>query len=311
MTLTERDVRVGGTRVLVREIGEGPPVVLFNGIGAHVEMWRPLERALGGLRLVSFDAPGTGRSATRAVPYTMGWLAGLVERLFDELGLERADVLGYSFGGALAQQFALQAPDRIRRLVLAATLPGWGGVPGRLPAVLSMSTPLRYYSRTFYERTAGTIAGGRARHDPGHVRRLWHDRAGYVPSSTGYVQQLWAGMFWSSLPWLQRLQNPTLIVVGDDDPLVPVSNALMMAARMPRARVFVGAGEGHFQLLDEHSSALRAIGEFLTADDLEDAPVWRSAVQVDRAQAAEQMRFDGLGALPWGALSAAFRRVRG
>jgi hypothetical protein len=75
-------------------------------------------------------------------------------------------------------------------------------------------------------------------------------------------------------------------------------------ARVRRCR------RGHFQLLDEHTSALRAIGEFLAADDLEDAPVWRSAVQVDHAQAAEQTRFDGLGALPWGAVSAAFRRVR-
>jgi pimeloyl-ACP methyl ester carboxylesterase len=302
---------VGGTRVFVREVGEGPPVVLCNGIGAHVEMWRPLERALDGLRIMSFDAPGTGRSPTRTLPYTMGWLARLVEGLFDELELERADVVGYSFGGALAQQFALQAPERIRRLVLAATLPGWGGVPGHLQAMLTMGTPLRYRSRAFYERTAGTIAGGRARRDPDYVRRLWHDRAQHAPSSTGYAHQLWAGMLWSSLPWLARIETPTLIVVGDDDPLVPVSNALMMAARMPRARVFVGEGEGHFQLLDEHGSALRAIGEFLAAEDLEDAPAWRLAAQVDRERAADQLRSDGLGALPWGAISAAFRRVVG
>jgi hypothetical protein len=79
--------------------------------------------------------------------------------------LERADLLGYSFGGALAQEFAARHPDRVRRLVLAATVPGWGGVPGRLTAMLSMGTPLRYYSRPVFERTAPTIAGGRARHD--------------------------------------------------------------------------------------------------------------------------------------------------
>jgi hypothetical protein len=118
-------------------------------------------------------------------------------------------------------------------------------------------------------------------------------------------------MLWASLPWLERLEMPTLIVVGDDDPLVPVSNALMMALRMPDARVFVGAGEGHFQLLDEHSTALRAIGEFLAADDLEDAPVWRRAARVDRARTSDQLRVDGLGALPWGAVSAAFRRLVG
>jgi pimeloyl-ACP methyl ester carboxylesterase len=195
------------------------------------------------------------------------------------------------------------------RLVLAATLPGWGGVPGHLTALLSMGTPLRYYSRTFYERSAGTVAGGRARYDEEHVRRLWRDRAGHAPSFTGYSQQLWAMSLWSSLPWLTRVTAPTLIVVGDDDPLVPLSNPLMMAARMPNARVFVSAREGHFLLLDKDSSALPAIHDFFAAEDLADAEVWRSALRVERDQVDRQMRADGLGALPWGVVSAVVRRV--
>jgi len=190
-------------------------------------------------------------------------------------------------------------------------LPGWGGVPGRLTAMLSMGTPLRYYSRPVFERTAPTIAGGRARHDRDHVRRMWTDRAGYVPSPTGYAQQLWAMTTWTGLAALGRIQAPTLVVAGDDDPLVPMSNAFMMAARIPRARVFVGPGEGHFQLLDEDSPALPAIREFLVADRLADAPVWRSAARVQPEQVAAQLRSDGLGALPWGALSAVVRRVVG
>jgi len=306
-----RRLRVAGTELFVREVGEGAPVVLCNGIGAHVEMWRPLERALDGVRIISFDAPGTGRSQTRLLPSSMSGLARLVAALFDRLGLERADVLGYSFGGALAQELAARHPDRVRRLVLAATLPGWGGVPGRLTAMLSMGTPLRYYSRPVFERTAPTIAGGRARHDRDHVRRMWTDRAGYVPSPTGYAQQLWAMTTWTGLAALGRIQAPTLVVAGDDDPLVPMSNAFMMAARIPRARVFVGSGEGHFQLLDEDSPTLPAIREFLVADRLADTPVWRSAARVQPEQVAAQLRSDGLGALPWGALSALVRRVVG
>ena len=244
VTAAERHLEVMGTDVFVRELGDGPPVVLFNGIGAHVEMWRPLERALDGLRIISFDAPGTGRSQTRLVPLRMDQLARFAEGIFDALGLERADVLGYSFGGALAQEFAVRAPERVRRLVLAATFPGWGGVPGNLSALLTMGTPLRYYSRDFYERTAGTIAGGRARHDPQHVRALWRDRSTYAPSPIGYSQQLWAITMWSGLRRLARITAPTLVVVGDDDPLVPLSNALMLAARIPEARVFVEPRRG-------------------------------------------------------------------
>ncbi len=252
------------------------------------------------------DALRRGRCPTRWAG-SPGWSTGL----FDELELDRADVIGYSFGGALAQQFARQAPERIRRLVLAATLPGWGGVPGRPEALLTMATPLRYYSRAIYERTAGTIAGGRARSDSDYVRRLWRDRAQHAPSPAGYAQQLWAGMFWSSLPWLRHVELPTLIVVGDDDPLVPVSNALLMAARMPHARVFVGQGEGHFQLFDEHTSALRAIGEFLSAHDLEDTHVWQRSAHDHAGGAAGEGQPDGIGPLPWGPVSAAFRRVFG
>jgi pimeloyl-ACP methyl ester carboxylesterase len=235
----------------------------------------------------------------------------LAVRLLDELEVVQADVVGYSFGGALAQEVAVQARDWVRRLVLAATLPGWGGVPGHLTAMLSLMTPLRYYSRTVYERTAGTLAGGRARYDDDFVRELWRDRSGHVPTFTGYAHQIWAAMLWSSLRWLSRVDAPTLIVIGDDDPLVPMSNALMMAARMPRARVFVGRGEGHSQLLDENSTAVRAIKQFLDAKRYEDAAPWRSGTPVDAAQVSEQLRADGLGALPWGAVSAVFRHVVG
>ena len=311
MRVAESRMKIGGTDVFVRDLGEGRPLVLINGIGAHIKMWKPLERALPGLRIVSFDAPGTGRSPTQVLPSTIYDLGRLVDGLFDEVGLANADVLGYSFGGAVAQQFAAQFPWRVRRLVLAATVPGWGGVPGGWKAFLAMATPMRYYSRRFYERTAGTIAGGRARRDHDYVQGLWRDRAGYVPSFTGYAQQMWALSTWSSLPWLKRIQAPTLVVVGDDDPLVPLSNALMMAARIPNARLYVGEREGHFQLLDEHSGAVRAIRGFLGAEDLNDAPVWLSALRIDEADVDEQMRSDGLGGLPWGAVSALFRLMMG
>lgn len=309
MRKVERSWRLRGTEVFVRDVGEGPPVLLINGIGAHVEMWGSVERALDGRRVISFDAPGTGRSQTRPVPTTMAGLATLVGRLLDELQVDSADVVGYSFGGMLAQQFAASSPDRVRRLVLAATLPGWGCVPGRLSALLSLATPLRYYSRTYYERTAGTTGGGRARRDREHVRRLWRDRAQHAPSALGYTHQLWATMMWSSLPFMGRITAPTLIVVGDDDPLVPLSNALMMASRIPQARVLVVPDDGHFLLLDEQSAAPRSVGEFLAADQLEDSQVWRAARTAHRAEAADLLRADGLGALPWGAVSAVVRRA--
>ena len=76
--------------------------------------------------------------------------------MLDRLGYGEVDVLGYSFGGPVAQRLARRAPERVRRLVLAATTPGWGGVPGSLRTLVRMSTPLRYYWRSYYESIAGT-----------------------------------------------------------------------------------------------------------------------------------------------------------
>src|SRR6185436_17213526 len=99
----EQDLRIGGLRLHVRQAGEGPPLLLLNGIGAHVGMWKPLERTLPDVRVISYDAPGTGRSQTSLWPLTIEALADLAAGVLDELGHERVDVLGYSFGGIVAQ----------------------------------------------------------------------------------------------------------------------------------------------------------------------------------------------------------------
>src|SRR3954462_2104271 len=95
----ERVLRIGGLRVQVRELGEGKPLLLLNGIGAHVRMWRPLERALGAIRLIAFDAPAPGAPQPPPLPLTLPGHARLAERVLDALGCEQVDVLGYSFGG--------------------------------------------------------------------------------------------------------------------------------------------------------------------------------------------------------------------
>lgn len=100
-----------------------------------------------------------------------------------------------------------------------------------------------------------------------------------------------------------------MLLVGNDDPLVPLSNALLMAARIPLARVHVVPGEGHFMRLDDRGGMPGVFGEFLGADALEDSEVWQSARTVTEAEADRQVRADGLGALPGGAVSAMVRKT--
>jgi pimeloyl-ACP methyl ester carboxylesterase len=195
----------------------------------------------------------------------MGGLAAVVERLMDESGLDRVDVLGYSWGGGLAQELARRAPDRVRRLVLCATGPGLGGPPPRPLAALMLATPARYYHPRLLALTVPYIAGGRTRRERGLLAAQAADRLRRPPDLLGYVFQLYAVSGWSSLPWLHRLPQPTLVVAGERDPSVPLGNARLLAARIPDARLHVVKGGGHLFLLDEPENVAPTILDFLSS----------------------------------------------
>lgn len=258
-----RQVTVAGTTVRVATWGHGPPLLLLNGIGGNIEMWEPLAGRLSDRRLVMLDMPGTGQSAPLQVPVRMTGYARLVTQLLDQLGLERVDVLGYSWGGALAQQLARTAPGRVRSLVLAATVPGIGGRPPAPWVVALMATPARYYSRTYLRFVAPLVFGS----DPARV----DDASGaarrrHPPTMRGYAQQLFAISGWSSRPWLRRLRVPTLVISGSRDPLAPPRNSVILSRAIPGAALHVVDG-GHLFLLEQPDEAAAVIHRFLAEQD--------------------------------------------
>jgi poly(3-hydroxyoctanoate) depolymerase len=257
----ELRVDVAGDRAHAR------PLLLIGGIGANIEMWRPLRARLGGLPTLAYDAPGTGRSQTPIVPLRMQGLARVALRLLDALGIGEADVLGYSFGGAVAQQLARDAPQRVRRLILAATHAGMVSVPGRPQALVHMLTPLRYHSVTHLRRALPAIAGGRTARDPALLAEHARDRLLAPPSFWGYQSQLFAMTGWTSAPWLRQLNQQTLVLAGDDDPLIPLVNARFLARRIPRARLHVVPGGGHLFLIDQPGDVVRVVRHFLSEPD--------------------------------------------
>ena len=193
------------------------------------------------MQTVAFDAPGIGESTAYTLPRRMPGIARTIEAMLDALGYDRVDVLGVSLGGVVAQQLAHQAPRRVRRLVLAATGPGLGGVPGSPRVLLALATPRRYYQPDYYRRIAGRIYGGQARRDPDALLHGSPARFVERPSVRGYLGQLYAIAGWTSLPWLHRLRQPTLVLAGDDDPIVPLLNGRILARRIPDARLHVVA----------------------------------------------------------------------
>jgi poly(3-hydroxyalkanoate) depolymerase len=265
MQRTVRTVVVGRQhlRVAVRP-GDSTrtPLVLANGIGASLELLQPFVDALDpSIEVIRFDVPGVGGSPLPAVPYRLPALARLVARMLDQLGYPSVDMLGISWGGGVAQQFALCHRRRCRRLVLAATGTGMLMVPGRPRVLARMATPRRYLDPGYAERIAGDLYGGTMRSDPAQARALLHDRTRVGPGR-GYLYQLAAGAGWSSLPLLPWVRQPTLLLAGDDDPIVPLVNARIMRGLLPHAELHVYHG-GHLALLTDAAELAPVVDRFL------------------------------------------------
>ena len=187
----------------------------------------------------------------------------MMARLLTALGYGQADVLGISWGGAVAQHFAVLQRGRCRRLVLVSTATGSLMVPAR-PAVLArMVTPRRYLDRGYLRNVAADLYGGSARTDPDRVSALMHAES-RVGSGRGYLYQLAAGAGWTSLPFLPLIRQPTLIVSGDDDPVIPLANARLMHSLIPRSQLHMFHG-GHLGLVTEAAGLAPVIGGFLAA----------------------------------------------
>jgi pimeloyl-ACP methyl ester carboxylesterase len=300
---TERVLEIDGLRINVREAGEGSPVCLINGIGANVRMFAALQERMAGHRTIAFDAPGTGASGTPPIPLSMTALADLTAQLMHELGHEQVDVIGFSYGGGVAQQLARDHPDLVRRMVLVATSCGFGGVPGDPAALASVLTPLRYYSPRINALTTPLMGVGRAARDPEVVAAQGAARLASPPSPVGYLWQVLAGAWWTSWPWLTRIGQPVLVIMGGRDRLVPAVNGALLAARLPRARLIVVPDEDHHILVHPAPAVVDAIHDFLSSPTADESEAWDRATEVGKPLPTAG------GMLPWGAASAAFRAL--
>jgi len=270
--LGTRTITVKGQRLRIAiRPGDGsrPPLLVMNGIGANLELLKPFVEALDpAIEVLCFDVPGVGGSPPPAIPYRFATLAWLVARMLDQLGYAQVDVLGISWGGGLAQQFAVQHRTRCRRLVLVSTATGALMVPGR-PAVLAkLATPQRYLDPDYLARVAPELYGGSMRSHPEHVRALV--QATQAVGLRGYLYQLLAGIGWTSLPWLALIRQPTLILAGDDDPIVPLVNAKLMQHLIPDARLRV-FHDGHVGLLTQARELAPVVAQFLAEEPRPDA----------------------------------------
>jgi len=254
----EQIMQVGGTtlRVAIRPgTGTGPPLLLCNGIGMRLEALQPFVDALDpAIEVIRFDAPGVGGSQLPSLPYRFTTLALLLRQMLHDLGHQQADVLGISWGGGLAQQFALLNPRLCRRLILVATATG--------PQTMVPPNPLPPLKNLILRRW-GDLWGGSAKTDPDALARALH-KAQISPLSLGFLYQNTAALGFTTLPLLPLIRQRTLVLTGDDDPIIPLANARLMNLLMPRSRLHVYHG-GHLGLATEAAELAPVVDAFLAA----------------------------------------------
>lgn len=222
-------------KIAMKVQGEGDPLLLINGMTRPLTSWDPFAGQLHGRTVVSFDAPGVGGSRTTIRPLSIAELATIAGTVLDAAGLDDADILGFSHGGAVAQQLAHVAPGRVRRLVLAATSCGVGATPGRRRDIL---------------RSLGVPLDGNP----------WP-----LPDPLGLLWQSLAVSSWSSIPFLGSISTSTLVICGGRDRVVPPCNSRVLGRRIPGATLVMLPGRGHDLQRGESATELASnVEDFLS-----------------------------------------------
>ncbi len=222
-------------RVVINSGEEGRvPLLLCSGFGISLEMLDAIVAAMPGTTVIRFDVPGIGRSRGRLLPYRFSHLAAVLDDLLTTLGFAEVDLYGMSWGGMLAQEFALSYPQRCRKLILASTLAGLVSLPGN-PLIHALLNPRKLLLGNQYSKTASLLYGGNV------LRDQWLNLEEHLALSRaelcGYLGQISALAGWTSIHRLPKLSQPVLLLYGDDDSVIPIVNAHALQKIIPDARL--------------------------------------------------------------------------
>lgn len=246
--------------------GEGPELLMINGLRSSVEMWSPFWKRLGAdHRILLFDNRGVGRSTVPERPFTIRTMVDDAAGLLDALGVSRASVFGASMGGQIAQGLALDHPEKVRALVLGMTTCGG---PHAVPPAPEMLARLARLANP-PEGTSAMELMWSVLYTPeflaAHRAELEREAAAvrFPTTPLGYRRQAEASLRFNVYDRLPEIRAPTLVLAGSRDALIPPGNAAILADRIPGARlhIFEGAGHGFTRERPEESAAV--VREFL------------------------------------------------
>ncbi|KII28473.1 alpha/beta fold hydrolase [Pseudomonas fluorescens] len=260
--MTTQKLTVKDLQLNVSIRGQGSPLLLLNGLGGLIRTFDPLRNELEDYRTITLDVPGVGKSQVPRWPMRLPRHADLIAEMLKQLGIDQVDVFGVSWGGALAQEFALRYPSMVRRLILAATSAG--------PAMLVKPADiLDFFCRS---KNAKLRKQEGSRHSIQTLLRFGVVNGMLTANPRTYYHQLTALVGWTSLLRLFRLRQRTLILTGDRDTLVRLYNAHILRRTIRRAELHVLQGEGHFFVVTSARRTAEAIREFLCQQHEDEVP---------------------------------------
>ncbi|MCS6801489.1 MAG: alpha/beta fold hydrolase [Chloroflexota bacterium] len=249
--------RVAGVRLGYREAGTGAPLVFLHGWGGDSRSFFPIQHALAPhFRTLALDLPGFGRSALPPAAWGVEEYADHVVGWLDTLGLERASVLGHSFGGRIAIMLAAAYPERVAKLVLVDSA---GLVPRR-----TLGYRLKVRAARLGRRALAAPPLARLR--PQLERRFYQLLGASDYAQAGPLRPTFVRVVNQDLrPLLPRIQAPTLIIWGEKDDATPLADGKTMAREIPNARLIVYPYAGHFSYLDAPEQFVADVRAFLAA----------------------------------------------
>jgi pimeloyl-ACP methyl ester carboxylesterase len=240
-----------------------PPILLIPGIPAIASDWEPLAQRLAepGRSVIAYDNRGSGASTVTRGPYTTGQMAADALALLDHLDVEEADVFGISMGGMIAQELALAAPGRIRRLILGCTHAGVAHA-APMPRESGRAFALRTDDWALRMRALAPFAFARNA-DQSMLEAFIAKKSGDVQDPSGYQAQIAAVLAHDCADRLDQISAPTLVLTGDGDQVIPGESSRLLAERIPDATLRVIPGTGHLFFLERPDETLALLEDFL------------------------------------------------
>jgi len=253
-----------GTRIYWDEQGQGSPVLLIMGLGYSSLLWHRIRPELARrFRTIAFDNRGVGLSGVPPGPYSIPTMATDAAAVLDAAGIAQAQVFGVSMGGMIAQEFALQYPQRTCSLILGCTSPGGSSAVRADRKVVDV---LFARGMTWEQAREAALAYIYDASTP--QEKIEEDvrlRQGCLPTPDAYMAQLQGILAWEGYSRLPQITAPTLVIHGKSDALIPPENGRLIAGRIPGAKLVLIDRASHLFLTDQTELSQRLILDFLSS----------------------------------------------